>query len=80
MTYPELVQLLADLNEAQVQFAAKVVGQAAIVVVEAEVGGAHLAHPQLLLLEAGRRHGVPVHVLKGERHVEKNENRDSEKK
>ena len=51
MTYPELVQLLADLNEAQVQFAAKVVGQAAIVVVEAEVGGAHLAHPQLLLLE-----------------------------
>ena len=39
------------------------VGQAAIVVMETQVGGAHLAHPQLLLLEDGGWHGVSVYIL-----------------
>ncbi len=59
-TYGEVGELLADLDEAEVQLAAEVVGEAAVVVVDAEVGGAHLAHAQLLLLVARRRHGVPV--------------------
>lgn len=61
--HSQFLKLLPDLDEAQVQFPAKVVGEAAVVVVEAEVGGAHLTHPQLLLLETGGWHGVPVYVL-----------------
>lgn len=49
--HSQFLELLPDLDEAQVQFPAKVVGKAAVVVVEAEVSGAYLTHPQLLLLE-----------------------------
>lgn len=45
------------------KFPSEVVGEAAVVVVEAEVSGANLTHSQLLLLEAGGRHGVTVDVL-----------------
>lgn len=63
----ELVQFLSDLDEAQMKLPTEMVSQAAVVVMEAEVGGAHLAHPQLLLLEAGSRHGVSVLLLKREK-------------
>ena len=55
--------LLPDLDGAQMQFPTKVVGEATVVVMETEIGGADLTHPQLLLLETGGRHGVPVYVL-----------------
>lgn len=61
--YLQLVQLLSDLDEAQVELPAEVIGQSTVVVVKAQVGGAHLAHPQLLLLETGRGHGVSVFFL-----------------
>ena len=63
--YLQLVQLLSDLDEAQVQLPAKVIGEAAVVVMETQIGRADLAHPQLLLLEAGGGHGVPVLLLRG---------------
>jgi len=62
-THPQPFKLLANLNETQVKFAPKMIGQSTIVVMETQVGGAHLAHPQLLLLEARGGHGVSVHIL-----------------
>lgn len=46
------------------KLSAKVVGQAAIIVVETKISGTHLAHSKLLLLEAGGWHGVSVFFLK----------------
>lgn len=63
LTHLQLVQFLSDLDEAQVKLPAEVVGQTAVVVMETQVSGTHLAHPQLLLLEAGGRHGVSVLLL-----------------
>ena len=40
------------------------VRQPPVVVVDAEVGGAHLTHPQLLLLVGAGWHGVPVLLLR----------------
>ncbi len=54
------LELLADLDEAEVELAAKVVGQPPVVVVDAQVGRADLANAQLLLLVRRRRHGVAV--------------------
>ena len=62
-------QFLANLDEAEVQLAAEVVGQTAVVVVDAQVGAAHLAHAQLLLLVARRRHRVAVVVLSNTSHT-----------
>ena len=45
------------------ELAAKVVGEPPVVVVDAEVGGADLAHAQLLLLVRAGRHGVAVLLL-----------------
>lgn len=42
----------------------KMVGQTTVIVMETEVSRAHLAHPKLLLLEAGGRHGVSVLFLR----------------
>jgi hypothetical protein len=50
--YPEFVQLLADLQVAEVEPAAKVVGQPAIRVVQGEHRAAHVAYPKPLLLRA----------------------------
>ena len=44
-TYSQFFKLLADFNEADVQFPPKVVSWTTIVVVETQVGRAHLAHP-----------------------------------
>lgn len=49
------------------KFSAKMIGQAAVIVMETQVSRAHLAHPELLLLEAGCRHGVSVFFLRRER-------------
>lgn len=62
--YLQLVQLLSDLDEAQVELPSEVISQSTVVVMQAQVGGAHLAHPQLLLLETGRGHGVSVFFLR----------------
>ena len=40
------------------------ISQPPVVVVDAEVGGAHLTHPELLLLVGAGRHGVPVLLLR----------------
>lgn len=63
-TYLQGFQFLPDLDEAQVQLPAKVVGQATVVVVETQVGRAYLADTELLLLETGGRHGVSVLLLR----------------
>jgi hypothetical protein len=57
-------QFLPDLDEAEVQFAAKVVGEPPVVVVDPQVRRAHLTHPQLLLLVAAGRHRVAVNVFR----------------
>jgi hypothetical protein len=49
-SHHELLQLLADFDEAEVKFSAEVIRQPPVVVVDAEVGRAHLADAQLLLL------------------------------
>lgn len=46
------------------QFPAEMICQSPVIVVNAEVGGANLAHPQLLLLVAARRHRVAVLLLR----------------
>lgn len=38
LTYPQLIKLLADLNEPQVQFAPKVVCKTTVIVMETKVG------------------------------------------
>lgn len=62
--YLQLLQLLSDLDEAQMQFPSKVVSETPIVVMETQVGGANLTDAQLLLLETRCGHGVPVLFLK----------------
>ena len=59
-TYNQLLQLLTDDDESKMQLAAEVVSQSPIIVVDTKVGWAHLTHPQLLLLVAGRRHWVAI--------------------
>lgn len=59
----QLDQFLADGEEAKVQLTTKVVRQSDIVVVDAQVSGADLAHPQLLLLVRRCGHGGAVFVL-----------------
>lgn len=62
-THPELVKLFSDFDKPDVKLAPEVVRQTPVVVVESQVGGAHLTHSQFLLLEAGGRRGVSVNVL-----------------
>lgn len=63
--YLQLLQFLPDLDEAQVQLPSEVVGQATVIVVETQIGRAHLTYPQLLLLEARGWHGISVFFLRG---------------
>ena len=55
--------MVTNLDEAEVELAAEVVGEPPVVVVDAEVGGADLAHAQLLLLVRAGRHRVAVLLL-----------------
>ena len=58
------LKLLANGDESQVELAAEMIGQASVVVVNAEVGRADLAHAQFLLLVTTGRHGIPELDLK----------------
>lgn len=62
-SYLQFFKFFPDFDEPYMKFPSEVVGEAAVVVVETEVSGANLTHSQLLLLEAGGRHGVTVDVL-----------------
>lgn len=61
--YPQLVQFLTDLNEAQMQFAPKMISKATVIVMETKVCGTDLTNTQLLLLETGCRHRITVFLL-----------------
>lgn len=64
-SHPQFLELLTDFNEAQVKLSTEMVGKATVIVMETQVGRAHLTDPELLLLEAWSRHRVPVYILKG---------------
>lgn len=70
-SFPQLIELLTDLNEPQVQFASKVVCKATVIVMEAKVGRADFTDTQFLLLKTGCRHGISVFFLEKENRVMK---------
>lgn len=49
-TYAESVERIAQLHEAHVELPAEVVGESAVVVIDAEIRATHFANSQLLLL------------------------------
>ena len=53
-------QFIAQFDETQVQFTAKVVRQTPVIVVDAKVGAANLADAQFLLLIRGRGHWISI--------------------
>jgi len=59
----ELDESISQVDESQVQFAAKVIRQPTIIVVQTEVRRTHLAHAESLLLEEGGRHRIAVILL-----------------
>lgn len=59
-SYLEFGELLANFNESQMQLSPEVIGETAVVVVNAQIGGTNLAHAQLLLLVTARRHRISV--------------------
>ncbi len=61
---PSAVPALSDLDEAQVQFAAKVVSETPVIIMETKIGRANLTDAQLLLLETGGGHRVPYSSCK----------------
>ena len=54
---------IANLNESEVKFAAKVVSESPVIVVDAEIGRADFADAQFLLLVRAGRHRVSVLLL-----------------